>query len=125
MPAVNKRPESDTLSSVLLGITFWGLVRDKRRMALTEDMILTRSKLMTAPGETLKEILELFGQQPKSTDRVKLVMEADKLFLAEMDGELAGTSLMAFQHSLSKKEASTVKTEKVDDKTASVNIDSV
>lgn len=118
MPAVNKRPESDTLSSVRLGITFWGLVRDKRRMALTEDMKLTRSKLMTAPGETLKEILELFGQQPKSTDRVKLVMEADNLFLA-------GTSLMAFQHSLSKKEASTVKTEKVDDKTASVAVDSV
>lgn len=80
---------------------------------------------MTAPGETLKEILELFGQQPKSTDRVKLVMEADKLFLAEMDGELAGTSLMAFQHSVSKKEDKTVKTEKVDDKTASVNVDSV
>lgn len=80
---------------------------------------------MTAPGETLKEILELFGQQPKSTDKVKLVMEADKLFLAEMDGELAGTSLLAFQHSLSKKEASKVKTEKVDDKTASVNVDSV
>lgn len=94
-------------------------------MALTEDMILTRSKLMTASGETLKEILEVFGQQPKSTDRVKLVMEADKLFLAEMEGEVAGTSLLAFQHSLSGEEPSRVKTEKVDNKTASSSVGSV
>lgn len=94
-------------------------------MALTEDMMLTRSKLMTASGETLKEILEVFGQQPKSTDRVKLVMEADKLFLAEMEGEVAGTSLLAFQHSLSGEEPSRVKTEKVDNKTASSSVGSV
>lgn len=55
---------------------------------------------MPAAGDTLKEIQELFGQQPKSSDRVKFVMEADKLFLAEMDGEVARTSLLAFQHSL-------------------------
>lgn len=94
-------------------------------MSLTEDIVLTRSKLMTASGETLKEILEVFGQQPKSTDRVKLVMEADKLFLPEMEEEVAGTSLLAFQHSLSGKEASTVKTEKLDNKTTSSIVGSV
>lgn len=94
-------------------------------MALTEDMILTRSKLMTASAETLKEILEVFGEQPKSSYRVKLVMEADKLFLDKMAGEVAGTALLAFQHSLGGKEASTVKTEKVDDKTAAPSVVSV
>lgn len=35
---------------------------------------------------------------------------------------MAGTSLLAFQHSLSGKEASTVNTERVDDKTAAPSV---
>lgn len=62
-------------------------------MTLTEDMIFTQSKLMTTSGETLKETLIVFGEQLKSSERVKLVMETDKLFLAEMAGEVAETSL--------------------------------
>lgn len=90
-------------------------------MALTEDMIFTRPKPMTASRETLKKILALFGEQPKSSERVKLVMEADKLiYLAEM----AGTSLLAFQHLLNVKEASTVKTEKINHKTAAPRVGS-
>lgn len=49
-------------------------------MALAEDMLLIRSMLMTVSGETLKKILELCREQPKLKDRVKLVMEAYKLF---------------------------------------------
>lgn len=94
-------------------------------MALTEDMILTRSKLITASAETLQKILEVFGEQPKSSDRVKLVMEAEKLFFAEMAGEVAETALLAFQHSLGGKETSTVKTDTVDDKAAAPSVGSV
>lgn len=91
-------------------------------MALTEDMILTRSKLMLASGE---EIGEVFGEQPKSSERVKLVMEADKLFLAKMAGEVVGTALLASQLSLGGKEASSLTTENVDDKTAALSVGSV
>jgi hypothetical protein len=100
------------------GATFWGLIRDFLTMELTEDMMLTRSKLMTASAEILTEILQLFGQQPKSTERLKLVMEADKLFMAEMEGEVAGTSLMAFKQSLAptEKQPAVVKKENETDK---------
>lgn len=47
------------------------------------------------------------------------------MFLAEMAGEVAGTALLAFQHPLGGKEASSVKTEKMDDKTAAPSVGSV
>ena len=83
-------------------------------MSFTDEMMDVRVQLMVAPVETLKELLELFGQQPKSTDRVGLVMEADKLFLAEMNGEVVATSLLAFKLTLSSKKTivEQVKTEK-------------
>lgn len=68
---------------------------------------------------------EVFGEQPKSSERVKLVMEADKLFLAKMAGEVVGTALLAFQLSLGGKEASSLTTENVDDKTAALSVGSV
>lgn len=67
----------------------------------------------------------MFGEQLKSSERVKLVMETDKLFLAEMAGEVAETSLLASQHSLGGIEVRTVKTEKVNDKTADPSVGSV
>jgi hypothetical protein len=87
-------------------------------MELTEDMMLKRSKLMMASADILTEILQLFGQQPKSTERLKLVMEADKLFMAEMEGEVAGASLMAFKQSLAptEKQPAVVKKENETDK---------
>lgn len=41
---------------------------------------MIRSMLMTVSGETLRKILELFREQQKFKDRVKLVMEAYELF---------------------------------------------
>jgi hypothetical protein len=73
---------------------------------------------MTASADILTEILQLFGLQPKSTERLKLEMEADKLFMAEMEGEVAGTSLMAFKQSLAptEKQPAVVKKENETDK---------
>lgn len=78
MFTVNKHAEYNTYSFFRDNIL--GASPGLEEMALAEDMLLIRSMLMTVSGETLKKILELCREQPKLKDRVKLVMEAYKLF---------------------------------------------
>jgi hypothetical protein len=47
-------PTVGTCGAALSYLLHWGLVRDSLTMELTEDMMLTRSKLMTASAEELR-----------------------------------------------------------------------
>lgn len=53
---------------------------------------------MLAPAKVIRELLQLFGEEPKSTERVQLVKAADKLSMVEMvASDVVATTLLAFK----------------------------
>ena len=51
-----------------------------------DDQRATRAQLITTPAKTLHDLLKQFSESLKAIDQLGLVMEAYKLFLAEMGG---------------------------------------
>ena len=68
---------------------------------LTEEMLEVRSKLMMAPLDVLKGILEEFGESvDTSKGRLVVAMQADRFFKKEMESDQSGTTLLSVKHTL-------------------------
>ena len=68
---------------------------------LTEEMLEVRSKLMMAPRDVLKGILEEFGESvDTSKGRLVVAMQADRFFMKEMESDQSATTLLSVKHTL-------------------------
>lgn len=68
---------------------------------LTEEMLEVRSKLMMAPLDVLKGILEEFGESvDTSKGRLVVAMQADRFFMKEMESDQSATTLLSVKHTL-------------------------